>query len=320
MSKPQMVTVFGGTGFVGRYLVQELVKAGYHVQVFARHVQRAARMQPLGYQNKVIYRYGDLANPRSFQEYIPGSFAVINAVGILYERRKQRFSSVHAQYPERLAKIAKDAGVKHFIHISAIGADQAVQSVYARSKGTGEKAVLAAFPEAIICRPSIIFGPEDNFFNKFASMASISPFLPLIGGGNTRFQPVYVADLAKAVVAAIHTPALRGRILEFGGSEILTFRQILEYILRVIGKHRILIPVPWALAKLIGLFFELLPRPLLTRDQVKLLKHDNLVQADRDGFAALNMTPTTIEMAVPSYLERFRSGLSAEQSLSPATS
>lgn len=313
-----VVTVFGGTGFVGRYVVRELVKAGYAVQVISRHPKRAIRTLPLGYQTRVIYRYGDISNPRSFQDYIAGSHAIINTVGILYERRKQRFSSIHAQSAERLAKMAKEAGVKHFIHISAIGADQAVHSIYARSKGIGEKAVLAAFPEAVILRPSVIFGAEDNFINQFARMACFLPFLPLIGGGHTKFQPIYVGDVAKAVVASLDAPQLYGSILELGGPRIYTFREILHYILDYTGQRRLLLPIPWTIAKIMGFFGEFLPKPFLTRDQVRLLKSDNLVQPERDGMKALGMTPTALEMVAPSYLDRFRGHYACATEAMPA--
>lgn len=310
--KPHLVTVIGGTGFLGRYVVQELVKAGYHVQVIARNAHRAASLQPLGYQNRVIYRRGDLTSPRTLQDYIPGSFAVINLVGILFEKRRQRFSALHAQCPERLAKLAKDAEAKHFVHVSALGADQAVQSIYARSKGTGEKAVMAAFPQATIFRPGIIFGAEDNFFNQFAGLARFLPFLPLIGGGKTRFQPVYVGDVAKAIVASLTRPDTQGKIYELGGPGIYTFRELLEYILQLTGHKRFLLPIPFAFAKLAGFFGEWMPRPLLTRDQVKLLQHDNLVQPARDGFTALNLQPIALEMVVPAYLQRYHSHAPAE--------
>jgi NADH dehydrogenase len=181
-----------------------------------------------------------------------------------------------------------------------------VQSTYARSKGTGEKAVMAAFPQATILRPSVLFGEEDNFFNQFAKMASFLPFLPLIGGGKTLFQPVYVADVAKAIVACLERTETKGKTYELGGPASYSFKQLLEYIGTVTGLSRRFIPIPWSVAKLIGWISEILPKPFLTRDQVTLLKHDNTVQAERDGFTALNLTPTALELIVPRYLQRFR--------------
>jgi uncharacterized protein YbjT (DUF2867 family) len=311
--KPQLVTVIGGTGFIGRYVVQELVKSGYNVQVISRKAHRGANLQPLGYQNKVIYRRGDITNPRTMQEYLAGSFAVINLVGILFEKRKQRFSAIHAQCPERLAKVSKEMGVQHFVHISALGADKAVQSVYARSKGTGEKAVMAAFPLATIFRPSVVFGAEDNFFNQFACMSRFSPFLPLIGGGKTLFQPAYVVDVAKAIVASLSRKETQGKIYELGGSSTYSFRELMEFVVKTTGNKARLLTIPFPLAKMIGFLGEWMPRPILTRDQVKLLQHDNLVQPERDGFTALTIKPTALEMVVPAYLQRFSRNPSSEQ-------
>lgn len=305
MTKSPLVTVIGGTGFLGRAVVQELVKSGYHVQVIARRAHRAAKNPPLGFQSRVIYRRGDVTNMRSLQDYIAGSYAVINLVGILFEKRRQRFSAIHAQCPERLAKLAKEAGAKRFIHISALGVDQAVHSVYARSKGTGEKAVMSAFPQATIFRPSIIFGAEDNFFNQFASLARFIPFLPLIGGGQAQFQPVYVADVAKAIVQSLNHPEMASKVYELGGPTTYSFRELMEYVLETTGLKRWLVPLPFAIAKVIGFFGELMPKPILTRDQVKLLQHDNIVQAEHDGFTALCIKPTSIEMVVPHYLQRY---------------
>lgn len=304
--KPAMVTVVGGTGFLGRYVVQELVQAGYAVQVISRRAHRAAHQQPLGYQTRVLYKRGDITQPRSIQEAIAGSFAVVNLVGILFEKRKQRFSAIHAQCPERLAQLVKEAGVERLIHVSALGVDKAGQSVYARSKGTGEKAVLSAFPRATILRPSIIFGAEDNFFNQFACLSRFVPALPLIGGGHTKFQPVYVGDVAKAVVAALKKPETAGQIYELGGPEVLSFQEILQYILQQTGYRRCLVKLPWALANVVGFLGEFLPKPPLTRDQVKLLKQDNVVQPDRDGFRILGLKPTAIAQVVPGYLARYR--------------
>lgn len=304
--KPALVTVIGGTGFLGRYVVQALAQEGYAVQVISRNAHRAAHQQPLGYQTRVVYKSGDITQPRSIQEAVAGSFAVINLVGILFEKRKQRFSAIHAQCPERLAQLAKEAGVKRFIHISALGVDKAVQSIYARSKGTGEKAVMAAFPQATILRPSVVFGAEDNFFNQFACLSRCAPALPLIGGGHTQFQPVYVGDVAKAVIATLKQPETAGRTYELGGPEVLSFREILSYIQEQTGYQRCLVTLPWPMANLIGFFSELLPKPPLTRDQVKLLKQDNVVEAERDGFTALGIKPTAIGQIVPQYLQRYR--------------
>ena len=225
------ITVFGGTGFLGRYVVQTLLEAGYAVQVVARRASKCRHLKPLAAKGQLALRDGDVTKPKSIQGCMRGSFAVVNLIGILYEKGGQRFSAIHAQMPERLAQMAVIDGATHFVHLSALGVDQAAQSAYARSKHTGEKAVHNAFPDAVILRPSIVFGAEDNFFNQFAKMATLSPFLPLIGGGNTKFQPLYAGDVARAVLAAIQTPEAKGKVFELGGKDVRSFRELIEYTL-----------------------------------------------------------------------------------------
>lgn len=302
----KIITVVGGTGFIGRYAVKLLAKAGYTIRVIARHTDRAAALKTTGEVGQIVPVYGDLAKPETLEGKLEGSYAVINLVGVLFESGKQNFSALHAQGAEKLAKLAKAAGAKKFIHISAIGVDKAHPSKYARTKATGEKAVIAAFPEASILRPSIVFGAEDGFYNKFASMAVYSPALPLIGGGNTRFQPVYVMDIARAVLACVQQDNFKGQVFELGGPNVYTFRQILEYILAVTGRKRKLVYLPTGIASIMGLFSEALPAPPLTRDQVKLLGYDNIVSPDAKGFMQLGITPTAAEAVVPGYLARYR--------------
>jgi uncharacterized protein YbjT (DUF2867 family) len=232
-------------------------------------------------------------------------------VGILFETGKQRFDAVQAEGPRAIAQAAARAGITKLVHVSAIGADAASPAAYARSKAAGEMAVLAEVPGSVILRPSIVFGPEDNFFNQFAGLARMLPFLPLIGGGETKFQPVFVGDVAEAVALALEGKAKAGAAYELGGPAVRSFRQILEYILKETGRSRPLVPLPFAIAELQGRFFELLPmKPLLTRDQVLLLKTDNLVSelAFREGrtLQGLGIVPASIESIVPSYLYRFR--------------
>jgi len=300
----QVITVIGGTGFLGRYIVKLLAGAGYTVRVVARNPNAALHLKTAGDVGQVVLTSGNLNNPESLADKLKGSYAVINLVGILYEGGRQRFS-LHAKGPEILAKLAKQAGVKRFIHMSSLGVDKAATSRYAQSKLQGEKALQAAFPEATILRPSVVFGPEDNFFNQFACMASLAPALPLIGGGKTRFQPVYVGDVARAVLACLRQDSTQGHIYELAGPQVYTFRQILEYIMNTIGKRRFLLPLPFPVASAMGAVAQWVPKPPLTLDQVRLLKYDNVASANTHGFAQLGISPTAVEVIVPQYLSRF---------------
>ena len=233
----------------------------------------------------------------------------MSLAGVLFESGTQNFSALHTHGVEKLAQMAKAVGVQRFVHVSALGVDKASGSRYARSKILGENAVLDAFPEATILRPSVIFGPEDNFVNMFASMACLSPVLPLIGGGKTRFQPVYVGDVAKAVEICLERADTMGQIYELGGPEILNFREILNFILKTLGKKRLLLPIPFGIAPLFALgaelFGKIIAPPLLTHDQVKLLKHDNIVSANSQHFVHLGVSPIAMEMIIPEYLARY---------------
>lgn len=301
----KIITLVGGTGFLGRYIIPQLASSGYGLRVISRNPANAIHLKTSGEPGQVVLTYGNLSRPESLREQIKGSHAVINMVGILFEGRGQTFSALHAQGAEQLAKMAKMAGVKRFIHISALGVDKAATSKYARTKITGEKAVTAAFPGATILRPGVIFGPEDYFYNRFAAMAQYMPFLPLIGGGEMRFQPVYVRDVAQAVQAVLERDSSKGRIYELGGPEVFTLRQILQYVMRVTGREKMLLPISFPLATLMGLLYELTPFPMLTRDQVKLLHYDNLVDERAHSFRELGISPTAVQAIVPHYLQRF---------------
>jgi NADH dehydrogenase len=239
---------------------------------------------------------------------VDGADAVINLVGILYESGRQNFDAVHRDGADRIARASASAGVAQLVHVSAIGADPRAASDYARSKGEGEQAVQAAFDKAVILRPSIMFGPDDDFFNRFAALARIAPVLPLIGGGDARFQPAYVCDVADAVVAALTNPDTAGRTYELGGPQIYSFRQLLELLLMVIDRKRLLVPVPFWAAMAKAYFLEFLPVPPLTRDQVRLLRRDNVVTEGVAGFADFGISPTALEVILPTYLSRFRRG------------
>ncbi|HQF29831.1 MAG TPA: complex I NDUFA9 subunit family protein [Hyphomicrobiales bacterium] len=307
---PKLVTVFGGSGFVGRHIVRALARRGHRVRVAVRRPDLANFLQPIGAVGQIHAVQANLRYPDSVARAIEGADAVVNAVGILYESGKQRFGAVQATGAKAIAEAAKAAGVTDLVHISAIGADAGSKSDYAKTKAAGEKAVFNAVPEAIVLRPSIVFGPEDDFFNRFAAMARISPVLPLIGGGHTRFQPVFVGDVAAAAAMAVSGEATSGAVYELGGPQVLTFAELMEMMLKIIDRKRLLLPVPLIGAKLTARVLELLPKPLLTCDQVLMLQNDNVVGeaaiAEGRTLAGLGITPETLAAELPSYLYRFR--------------
>lgn len=311
MNRQHIISVVGGTGFLGRYVVRQLAREGYCIQIISRDPNKAAALKPSGDVGQIVPIAGDIHDVAPLHEVLGRSYAIINLTGILYERGRQNFTALHAQGPEKLAQAAAALDVSRFIHVSSLGVDKAMGSHYARSKALGEKAVLAAFPSATILRPGVIFGAEDNFFNQFAHMATLAPALPLIGGGRTRFQPVYVGDVAKAVVACLKNPESQGQIYELGGPQIYSFKEIIEYILRVTGRKRPLVKVPFSVATGMGTVAEILPVPPLTRDQVRLLKHDNVVSPNAKGLASLGINATSIDVVVPEYLARFKKRLAA---------
>ncbi len=307
-----IVTVFGGSGFVGRYIVQALAHAGYRVRVAVRRPNEAMFTMTYGTVGQVQPVQANIRDDASTRAAIAGTVAVVNCVGILFPDGKQKFDAVQAEGAGRIARIAKEEGVERLVHLSAIGADADSDSNYARTKGVGEQQVMEAFPGAVILRPSIVFGPEDEFFNRFGGMAKGVPMLPLVGG-TTRFQPVYVDDVAKAALLAIDGKAEPG-IYELGGPDVETFRELMERLLRVIRRRRVLMPVPMSIAKLQGYVLNLLPiltlgavpNSILTPDQVKLLARDNVVADDARGFADLGIEPRDMDGILDSYLWRFR--------------
>ncbi|MFN3483817.1 MAG: complex I NDUFA9 subunit family protein, partial [Rhabdaerophilum calidifontis] len=275
----QLVTVFGGSGFIGRHLVRVLARRGWRIRAATRRPDLAGHLQPLGAVGQIHAVQANLRYRDSVARAIEGADAVVNLVGILFESGRQRFASVQAEGARIVAEETKRAGIGNLVHLSAIGADAASPSEYARSKAQGEAAVFANVPDAVILRPSVVFGPEDQFFNRFAGLARFAPVLPLIGGGETRFQPVYVGDVAEAAARTLEGGARPGTIYELGGPAILSFRAILEYILAETGRARPLVPLPFSLAKWQARLLEMLPNPLLTVDQVTLLERDNIVSA-----------------------------------------
>lgn len=301
-----LVTVFGGSGFIGRYVVRNLARAGWQVRVAVRRPDEALFLKTAGDVGQVTPVAANIRDEKSVAAAVSGADAVINLVGILYQGGKQKFDTVQGTGAKRLAMAARAAGAKRFIQISAIGADSDSDSNYARSKAAGEQGVSSSFPGATILRPSIVFGPEDDFFNRFAKMAMISPALPLIGGGHTKFQPVYVGDVAAAIAKALEDPATMGKTYELGGPRVYTFRELLRLMLREIGRCRALIPLPFALASLKASVLQLLPVPPLTVDQVRLLKRDNVVSAQALTLKDLGLDATAVEAVLPTYLDRYR--------------
>jgi NADH dehydrogenase len=302
----RVVTVFGGSGFIGRHLIGRLARQGWIVRVAVRRPSRADFLKPMGDVGQITPIRAPIQDQIAVESAVAGADAVINLVGILYERRHQTFAAVHDRGAQTVAAASAAAGVGRLVQVSALGADLHSTADYARSKGAGEVAVRTACPNAVILRPSVVFGPEDGFFNRFATIARLSPVLPLIGGGRTRFQTVYVGDVADAIAKSVSDPACAGRTYELGGPHVYTFKELMELLLRQIHRRRLLVPWPFAMAELQAIFFELLPVPPLTRDQVRMLRHDNVVAGGALTLADLGIAPTAAEVILPTYLDRYR--------------
>ncbi|WP_213775516.1 complex I NDUFA9 subunit family protein [Bradyrhizobium sp. dw_78] len=305
-----LVTVFGGSGFLGRHVVRALCKRDYRVRVAVRRPELAGHLQPIGKVGQIHAVQANIRHPASVEAAMRDSHVAINLVGILAESGAQTFDAVQGKGAETIARAASAIGAR-MVHVSAIGADENSRSRYARAKAAGEKAVLAAIPSATIMRPSVVFGPEDQFTNRFAALARVSPALPLIGGGATKMQPVYVGDVATAVADAVDGLARSGATYELGGPEVLTMREILEIILAITERDRMLLPLPFGLAKFKAAFLQFAPGALkLTPDQVELLRTDNVVSATAKSagltLEGLGITPDSLEGVAPQYLWRFR--------------
>jgi NADH dehydrogenase len=313
-----VVTVFGGSGFIGRTLIKRLAKTGAVIRVPVRNPELAKVLKPMGDVGQITPFRIDIGSDAAVADAVADADAVVNLIGILHERGRNRFEAVQGQAPGRMAAAAARAGAKHFVQVSAIGAAAASPSAYARTKAAGEAAVRAAFPGAVILRPSIVFGPEDSFFNRFAALAQFAPALPLIGGGHTKFQPVYVGDVADAIMTALDDPATAGKTYELGGPQVCSFAELMRLMLDQIQRKCWLVSLPYGLANLQALFLELASPPLvalgtlagppLTRDQVKLLKHDTVVGAGALTLRDLGIAPTALAAILPTYLDRFRPG------------
>ncbi len=305
-----LVTVFGGSGFLGRHTVRALAKAGYRIRVAVRHPSSAFFLFPMGTVGQIQAVKCNACDAGQVAAALKGAAAAINLTGLLYPHGGQGFDDVHVEAAANIAAAARDAGVKSLVHVSAIGADPDSPSRYAGTKGEGEARVREAFADAAILRPSLLFGPEDGFFNKFAWLARLMPALPLVGGGHTKFQPLFVGDAAEAVVTCVSDPATRGKTYELGGPTVYSFKELMQVVLRETGRRRLLVPIPFFAASVKAFFLQASAlvgiAPLLTMDQVKLLKTDNVVHDGALGIGDLGIAPDSLEAIVPSYLWRFR--------------
>ncbi len=302
----ELVTVFGGSGFIGRHTVRALAKAGYRIRVPTRRPNLATHLLPAGHVGQIQLLKANIREAEQIEAALAGSHFAINLCGVLYQSGEQTFDGIHVEAAENIARAARAQKVEALVHVSAIGASDESDSSYAQSKAEGERRVREAFPAATILRPSIVFGPEDGFFNKFAALAKFLPALPLVGGGKTRFQPVFVGDVAAAILHCLTDETARGQTYELGGPNIYSFRELMQIVLRETDRERVLLPIPFGLATIQAAFLQFLPRPILTPDQVTLLRTDNVVAEGAKGFAQLGIEPTSVEAEVPAYLWRFR--------------
>lgn len=304
----KIATIFGGSGFVGRHLIRRLTKRDYRIIVATRSPHLSGFLKPLGGSGQVELIKTNIYDPEDIKNVLQKSNIVINLVGILYENSKQKFNYLHSEFPNLLSKICNELNLEKLIHVSALGVKKEHLSKYIQSKFQGEQYIQNNFKSSIILRPSVIFGPEDKFFNTFASLAQFSPILPLIGGGTTKFAPVFVEDVAEAIVQSLKKINTEPIIYELAGPENYSFKELMEILLTEIKKKRFLIPIPFGLAKLKSYFLQVLPNPLLTPDQVEMLKYNNITTGKCPTLKDLGIRGTTIQSILPKYIYRFRSG------------
>ena len=303
----KIATVFGGSGFIGRHLIRRLTKLDYRIIIATRSPYLSGFLKPLGGSGEVELIKTNIYDLENIKKVVQNSNIVINLVGILYENKKQKFNYIHSEFPKILSSICNELSIEKLIHVSALGVKENHNSRYMQSKLMGEQNIINNFKSPVILRPSIIFGPEDKFFNKFASLSQFSPVLPLIGGGKTLFEPVYVEDVADAIVKSLKEDYEGVRVYELGGDRY-SFKELMEILLTEIKKKRLLIPIPFGFAKFQSYFLQLMPNPLLTPDQVELLKHNNVVSGEHPNLKELGITGTPIESILPKYIYRFRTG------------
>jgi len=303
----KIIGIFGAGGFLGKHLMRQLTKLDYRVKVATRNPYLKGYLKPLGNPGQIELFKTNIFNPEDVKQVLKNCDLAINLVGILYETRKQKFNQIHAQFPNLLSELCNELGIKKLVHVSALGVKEGHPSQYMQSKLQGEKNIQDTFKQSVILRPGIMFGPEDKFFNTFATLAQFSPALPLIGGGKTVFEPIYVGDVAQSIVKSLELNNLKPSIYELGGANY-SFKELMQILLSEINKKRFLIPIPWGMAKFQSYFLQMLPTPLLTPDQVTMLRYDNVVSGEYKTLKNLKIKPTTIQSILPKYIYRFRSG------------
>jgi NADH dehydrogenase len=304
----KIIAIFGGGGFLGKYLMRQLTKLDYRIKVATRNPYLKGYLKPLGNPGQIELFKTDIFNPESVKEVLKDCDIAINLVGILFETRKQKFMQVHAKFPQLLSNLCNENGIKNLVHVSALGVKENHVSKYMQSKLEGEKYIQNIFKSSIILRPSLVFGAEDKFFNTFASIAQFSPFIPLIGGGKIKFSPIYVDDVAIAIVRVLNINNSVPKIYELGGPKNYSFKELMEILLKNIKKKRFLLPIPFGLAKFQSYFFQMLPNPILTTDQVEMLKHNCIVTGKYHTLEDIGISGETIENVLPKYIYRFRAG------------
>jgi len=302
----KIIAVFGGGGFVGRHLIRELSKQNYRIKIATRNPYLKGYLKPLGNPGQIELFKTNIFNLEDVKKVLKNCDYAINLVGILYETKKQKFKKIHSDFPLLLVKLCNELGIKQLVHLSALGVKEKHNSLYAQSKFQGEKNIQENFKSSVILRPSLLFGPSDKFFVRFASIAQFSPFLPLIGGGKTKFAPIYVGDVAQAIVKALLLNNSEPKIYELGGPKNYSFKELMEILLREIKKKRFLIPISFGFAKFQSYFFQVLPKPILTSDQVELLKYDNILSGHYPTLKDLGIQGKTIDSILPQYIYRFR--------------
>ena len=303
----KIIGIFGAGGFLGKHLMRQLTKLDYRVKVATRNPYLKGYLKPLGNPGQIELFKTNIFNPEDVKQVLKNCNIAINLVGILYETRKQKFNQIHAQFPNLLSELCNELGIKKLVHVSALGVKEGHPSQYMQSKLQGEKNIQDTFKQSVILRPGIMFGPEDKFFNTFATLAQFSPALPLIGGGKTVFEPIYVGDVAQTIVKSLELNNLKPSIYELGGANY-SFKELMQILLSEINKKRFLIPIPWGMAKFQSYFLQMLPTPLLTPDQVTMLRYNNVVSGKYKTLKNLKIQPTTIQSILPKYIYRFRSG------------
>ena len=304
----RIIAIFGAGGFLGKHLMRQLTKLDYRVKVATRNPYLKGYLKPLGNPGQIELFKTNIFNAEDVKQVLKNCDFAINLVGILYETRKQKFSQVHEEFPNLLSKLCNENGVKNLVHVSALGVRENHVSKYMQSKLNGEKNIKNLFKSSVILRPSLVFGPEDKFFNTFASIAQFSPVLPLIGGGKVKFSPIYVGDVAQAIVKALKLNNSEPKIYELGGPENYSFKELMEILLEEIKKKRFLISIPFSAAKFQSYFLQMMPNPLLTPDQVEMLKYNNIVSGDYPTLQDLGISGTSIQSILPKYIYRFRTG------------